>query len=184
MAFAFVLAVSSVATLSSLGSSQSVKSNPCVQIPLPVAVRQLLEQKYGYWTVQKDESLSKFARERWSTEKPLACPGVIQGEFLADGTKAYVLLLVPREHPDSGYRIIAVANQNQPIVVEASEDHGSSNYFLRKVRTADYFDREKTKKFKPQTKDSFLVIDSAEEEYGADLYFWTEGHFRKEPVDE
>ena len=156
----------------------------CNQKQLPSDLEQLLERSYNSWTIQSSGLLSKTARERWSANKLLSCPGAVEGEFFAGGDTVYVLLLVPRERPDYGYRVIAVGEKNRAVIVETSDSRGSSNYFLQKVRTSDYFNREKAERFRPQSKDSFLVIDSAEREYGADLYFWTDGRFRKEPVDE
>jgi hypothetical protein len=184
VALVILLAVSGTLTFASSGFSQRTKPDPCGQLRLPSNAKQALRKSYGSWTIQTAGLLSKTARERWSAEKPLSCPGAIQGRFFPSSDTTYVLLLVQRERPQGGYRIIAVDHESRTVVVEASDDQDSSNYFLHGVLTSRYFSREKAKKFRPQAKDSFLVIDSAEQEYGADLYFWTEGHFRTEPVDE
>jgi hypothetical protein len=184
IAFLILLAFSFVCIPLSSVFSQSAKADSCGQNHLPVALKQLLERSYSSWTIQDDRSLSKNARERWSANKPLSCPGAVEGQFLTASDTVHVLLLISREHPNVGYRVIAVGQENRAVVVETSDGEGSSNYFLQKVRTSDYFSLDKAKKFRPQSKDSFLVIDSAEQEYGADLYFWSDGRFRKEPVDE
>ena len=171
-------------TLTSAAFRQSGKPDVCGQIQLPAKMKLLLERSYGAWTIQNEGLLSKTARERWSAEMPLACPGAVAGAFFPGRSPEYVFLLVPLKREDSGYRVIAVGDESRAEVIESWDGEGSSNYFLQKVRTADYFSREKAKKFQPQSKDSFLLIDSAEHEYGADLYFWTGGRFRNDPVDE
>jgi hypothetical protein len=160
----------------------------CSNVQDSPKLKKLLETNYASWMVQTKRSLSKTAALRWSAQKALGCPGAIEGEFLPDGAKAYVLLLVSRERSDGGYLLVMVkevaGQDSRPEIVETSERAGSSSYFLQKVRTSAYFNPEKTKKFKPQAEESFLVFDAAEQEYGVDLYFWSEGRFESSPVDE
>ena len=111
------------------------------------------------------------------------------GLFQSAKTLSYALLLVPIEHPDAGYRFLVFSSKTgQPsyetTVVEKSDDHGASNYFIRKVSISKYFSEESKRKFQVQATDAILMVDSAEQEYEADIYFWSNGRFRREPVDD
>ena len=72
----------------------------------------------------------------------------------------------------------------EPTVVEQSDDHGASNYFIRKVPISRFFNEESKRKFQVQATEAILMVDSAEQEYEADIYFWSNGRFRQESVDE
>jgi hypothetical protein len=63
-------------------------------------------------------------------------------------------------------------------------DKGASNYFIRKVAVSRFFNEESKKKFQLQATEAILMVDSAEQEYEADLYFWSDGRFQQQPVDE
>jgi hypothetical protein len=184
----FLFGVLSTSNFARAEPRQGGKADPCDEIQLPTKVREQLKTIYPTWTIQNHQSLSKTALSRWSSQKPMGCPGAIEGEFLPDGTRAYILLIVPREYHDSRYQLVImreVVGQNiRPETIETSEAPGACNYFLQMVRTSDYFSREKAKRFKPQAKESFLVLDAGEQEYEVDLYFWSEGRFNNSPVDE
>ena len=188
LASIFLFGLLSAANVGRPEPRQRGKADSCGEIELPTKVKEQLNTTYPTWTVQNHQSLSKTAVSRWSSQKPMGCPGAIEGEFLPDGTRAYVLIIVPREDHDSRYRLVimreVVGQDFRPEIIETSEVPGASNYFLQKVRTSDYFNHEKAKRFKPQAKESFLIFDAAEQEYGVELYFWSERRFQTSPVDE
>lgn len=111
------------------------------------------------------------------------------GLFQDESTLSYAVLLVPAEHPDGGYRFLILSRKAgqqsyETIVVEKSDDKGASNYFIQKVPLAEFFNSESRKKFHVQAAEGVLMVDSAEREYEADIYFWSDGRFRQEPVDQ
>jgi hypothetical protein len=156
---------------------------------LPSEVQERLKADFGSWKVQEPENLSEHARKTWEGKKPQACPGIAVGLFQGAKTPSYAVLLVPVEHPDAGYRFLVFSRETaQPVyettVVEKSDDHGASNYFIRKAPTSRFFNEESKKKFKVQAAEAILMVDSAETEYEADIYFWSNGRFQQQPVDE
>jgi hypothetical protein len=111
------------------------------------------------------------------------------GLFQSAKTPSYAVLLVPIDHPDAGYRFLVFSRKTgQPsyetTVVEKSDDHGTSNYFIRKVPISRFFNEEYKRKFQIQATDAILMVDSAEQEYEADIYFWSNGRFQQQSVDE
>jgi hypothetical protein len=91
--------------------------------------------------------------------------------------------------PDAGYRFLVFSRNTgqsfyQATVVEHSDDHGASNYFIRRVSIGKFFDEESKRKFQVQATDGIVMTDSAENEYGADVYFWSNGSYRHEPIDD
>jgi lipopolysaccharide export system protein LptC len=88
-----------------------------------------------------------------------------------------------------GYRFLVFSRKTgQPsyeaTVVEQSDDKGASNYFIRKVAVSRFFNEESKRKFQVQAAEAILMVDSAETEYEADLYFWSNGRFQQQAVDE
>ena len=162
--------------------------NPCNVGSLPQDIQDRLKEEYGSWKVQEPADLSKHAHERWESEKPLGCPGIAIGHFESAKTLSYALLLVPTEHPDRGYRFLVFSQKpGQPTyevrLVEKLDQNGASNYFIHRTPTSKFFDEPSRKKFRAHTVDGILLVDSAENEYGVEVYFWSGGRYRHEPID-
>ena len=67
--------------------------------------------------------------------------------------------------------------------VEQSGDSGAANFFIHKVPISKFFNEQSRRKFHVRTSEGILLVDSAEKEYEADVYFWANGGYRHEPVD-
>jgi hypothetical protein len=148
---------------------------------LPSDIQNRLKGEFGSWKVQEPENLSEYTRKTWAGKKLPGCPGIAVGLFQSAKT--------PIDHPDAGYRFLVFSSKTgQPsfetTVVEKSDDHGASNYFIRKVPVSRYFSEESKRKFQVQATEAILMVDSAEQEYETNIYFWSNGRFRREPVDD
>lgn len=156
---------------------------------LPSEIQHRLKRDFGSWKLQVPESLSEHARKTWEGKKPPACPGIAVGLFQSAKTPSYAVLLVPVDHPDAGYRFLVFSRKAgqasyETTVVEKSHDHGASNYFIRGVPISDFFSEESKRKFQVRAAEAIVMVDSAEQEYEADIYFfWSNGRFRQEPID-
>jgi len=162
---------------------------PCKLSSLPSDIQSHLKGDFGSWKVQEAETLSEHARKTWAGKKPSTCPGIAVGLFQNASVPSYAVLLVPAEHPDAGYRFLVFSGKTgqssyETTVVEQSDDHGASNYFIRKVPISRFFNEESKRKFQVRAAEAILMIDSAEQEYEADIYFWSKGRFQQQPVDE
>lgn len=170
------------------GAYASEGQNLCNVGSLPQDIQDLLKGDYGSWKVQESTDLSKQAHERWESEKPPGCPGIAKGHFESANTFSYALLLVPTGHPDQGYRFL-VFNQKagqstyEARLVEKLDQDGASNYFIHRTPISKFFDEPSRKKFQAHAVDGILLVDSAENEYGVEVYFWSGGHYRHEPID-
>ena len=156
---------------------------------LPSDIQNRLKSDFDSWKIQEPENLSEYTRKTWAGKKPPACPGIAVGLFQSANTPAYGLLLVPLYHPETGYRFVVFSRKTgQPsyetAVVEKSDDHGASNYFIRKVPIRRFFGEESKRKLQVQASEGIVMTDSAEQEYEADIYFWSNGRYRHEPVDD
>ncbi len=165
------------------------ESTACNLGSLPSDIQNRLKSDFGSWKTQEPGSLSEHARKTWAGKKPLACPGIAVGLFQGTKTPSYAVLLVPVDRPDAGYRFLVFSRKTgQPsyeaTVVEQSDDKGASNYFIRKVAVSRFFNEESKRKFQVQAAEAILMVDSAETEYEADVYFWSNGRFQQQPVDE
>jgi len=182
------LAFAQAASPSPLGA-KPVEASTCSLAFLPSDIVNRLKSDFGSWKIQEPESLSEHARKTWEGKEPLACPGIAVGLFQNSSTPSYAFLLVPIDHPDAGYRFLVFSRKTgqtsyEPLVVEKFDDHGASNFFIRNAPVTRFFDEESKKKFQVQATDTILMVDSAEREYEADIYFWSNGRYRQEPVDE
>ena len=161
----------------------------CKLSSLPSDIQSHLKGDFGSWKVQEVETLSEHARKTWEGKKPSACPGIAVGLFQRVKTPSYAILLVPIEHPDAGYRFLVFSGKTgeayyETTVVEQSNNNGASNYFIRKIPINRFFNEESKRKFQVQATEGIMMVDSAEQEYEVDIYFWSNGHFRQQPVDE
>ena len=161
----------------------------CSLLSLPSSIRDGFKRDFAGWKIQDQDSLSQAARKTWAGRKPTACPGAAFGKFDQSSMSSYALMIVPIEHSDTAYRLLVfkhgIGNDAYELkVLDKLDEHGASNYFIRRVPIRDFFDENSKAKFKVQAIDGILVVDSAENEYGADVYFWSNGTFRHEPVDD
>lgn len=178
-----------VGSLSPVSARATEGPASCGLASLPADLQSRLKGDYGSWKIQEAETLSEHARKTWEGKKPPACPGVAVGLFQGAKTPSYAVLLVPVNHPDAGYRFLVFSHKAEQAayeatVVEKSDDKGASNYFIRKVAVSRFFDEASKRKFQVQAAEAILMVDSAEAEYEADLYFWSNGRFQQHPVDE
>ena len=176
-------------SLSPVAAKTTDESTSCGSASLPADLQSRLKADYGTWKIQEVQTLSEHARKTWEGKKPPACPGAAVGLFQGTKTRSYAVLLVPSDHPDAGYRLLVFSRKDgqspyEATVVEQSDDKGASNYFIRKVPISRFFDEASKKKFQVQAAEAILMVDSAEQEYEADLYFWSNGRFQQHPVDE
>jgi hypothetical protein len=161
---------------------------PCTLESLPDELQLRLKAEYSPWKVQDVPSLSVEAKARWQGEKPLECPGIAVGEFKTSQL-SYALLLVPFEKSDAAFRFMIFtpsggAAPGSLETVDQWEKGGAANYFIRSVRIAKVFSNEWVKKLRVGAKDGVMSVEAAENEYGVDVYFWANGQYRHEPIDQ
>src|SRR5260370_4990435 len=161
----------------------------CNLASVPSDLQNRLTADFGSWKIQEPQGLTDYTRKTWAGKKPPACPGLAVGLFQSAKTPSYAVLLVPIDHPDAGYRFLVFSRKTgqssyKATIVEQSDDHGASNYFIRKVPISKFFGEESKRKFQVQATEGIVMTDSAEKEYEAGIYFWSNGRYRQEPVDD
>lgn len=160
----------------------------CASESLPAEIQRRLREDYEGWRIQTQEYLSPRARGRWESEKPLTCPGIAVGRFENAETLSYAVLLVRAKQTDAGYRFLVFSQKSgderyEPTLLDKLDDSGAANYFIHAVPMSKFFDEASRKKFQAHTRDGVLLVDSAENEYEVDVYFWSADHYRHEPID-
>jgi len=153
---------------------------------LPLNVQILLKAQFPSWKIQEPENLSERARESWEADKPVVCPGIATGRFQSSTETSHALLLVPIARPDEGYRFVVFSRQVGQTeysvnLVEQRDGAGASNYYVHEVRTDEFFSSRG--KLKPEAPEAILFVDSAENEYEANVYFWANGRYEHSWVD-
>jgi hypothetical protein len=169
------------------------KVKPCTLEALPDELQVRLKTDYAPWMIQGFSNLSAKAKARWRSERRQPgqmepdCPGVAVGEFRTSQL-SYAILLVPIENPDAAYRLVifTFSGSTAPGSLEMADqwdNGGAANYFIRRVRIAKVFSGEWVRKLKVAAKDGVMSVEAAENEYGVDVYFWSNGQYRHEPID-
>ena len=97
-------------------------------------------------------------------------------------------MLVPTANAGAGYRFVVFSQMPGQSDYEAKlldklDEGGAANYFVRGTPIGKFFDQASKKRFNAHTSDVILLFDSAEKEYEVDVYYWSEGHYRHDPVD-
>ena len=165
----------------------SEESALCKPGSLPPDVQSRLKREFGSWKIQEPAGLSPRARERWESEKPLPCPGIAVGQFENPKTPSYAVLLVPQVHTDAGYKFLVFSPKaGQPsyeMRTADSGDGGAANFFIHGAPISKFFDEPSRKRFQAHAVDGILLVDSAENEYGVEVYFWSGGSYQHQPVD-
>jgi hypothetical protein len=146
-----------------------------------------LKEEFGSWKIQEPADLSPHAHERWESEKPPACPGIAVGKFEDAKTPSYAVLLVPQGHTDVSYKFLVFSpkagQQSYEMRTVDSGGSGAANHFIHRTPISKFFDWPSREKFQVHTVDGILLVDSAENEYGVEVYFWSGGRYRHEPID-
>lgn len=166
----------------------SFEDDRCSARSLPPDIQNYLKTNFDAWKTQQPQDLSEFARISWMGRKSQSCPGIAAGKFQSMKSPSYAVLLVAADRTDRGYRFVifnpkVAQSSYDATIVETYDQSGGSNYFIQKALVSDWFDAASKKKFQVQTQEAIVMVDSAEQEYGAEIYFWSNGSFRHEPID-
>jgi hypothetical protein len=158
----------------------------CKPESLPEQIRNRLKTEFASWKIQEPETLSLHARERWESEKPQQCTSIAIGQFEKDKTISYGILLVPQFRPDARYKFLVFSPKvpsYETHVLDQSDGNGASNLFIRGVKINKFFGESSKRKFRVATREGILLVDSGENEYEADIYFWVGDAYQHQPVD-
>ncbi len=156
----------------------------------PHMVLSQLKAEYASWRVQDVSDLSPSARRSWDYKKyakPSECPGIAIGAF-ENANQSHAVLLVPRTRADSGYRLLVFSRKTsrptyQLTVLEQSDDVGARDVFIRKVRISDFFNKQSQKQLSIGVNEGILIVESGEQQFGADIFFWTREGYRHKPTE-
>jgi len=176
---------------SSVWSQQAKAPDPdaaCAVSSLPEGLQKKLSAQFASWKIQELHDLSPSATARWAGGYYTGCPGFAAGEFREKHRPSYGVLLVPREKPDSAYRLVIYSqasgdSDEEFAVVEKRDAASASNFFLNTAHLNELFDEDSRRKQHMSAKDAVLLFDAGETEYEVDAYYWSENAYRNSPVD-
>jgi hypothetical protein len=155
---------------------------------LPVELQNRLNSDFAAWKMQEISDLGKSAKARWAAEKPQSCPGIAVGEFEIPNRTSYAVLLVPVGNPRAAYRLAVFTpseNNSTSIlrIAESWDKGGASNKFIHTVRVNKVFSADWIRRLRVGTPEAILSVESAEGEYGTEVYFWADNRYHHEPID-
>jgi hypothetical protein len=152
---------------------------------LPTEVSRILSEQFGDWIVQNPDALSSVARERWQAEKPLACPGIASGRFTSAKSTSFAVLVVGGGKYKGEARLLLFTHDGAGYIMNVVEQISTSafNYFVHGAKTQQFFDAASARRFRAAARELVVLFDAGVDEYGVEVYFWTEAGFRHESVD-
>jgi hypothetical protein len=173
-----------------LDGERKANNASCSLDVLPTAVRRRLNTEYSSWKIQDVFNLSASARRSWEYKKygkPSRCPGIAMGTF-ENESEAYAVLLVPRARPERAYRFLVFSSGDgepayQLTTIEAFDEGGAENLFIRSVRISDFFNTAARKKLGIAANEGVVIVESGKDELWTDVFFWTKHGYRREATD-
>jgi hypothetical protein len=173
-----------------LDGERNANNASCSLDVLPTAVRRRLNTEYSSWKIQDVFNLSASARRSWEYKKygkPSRCPGIATGTF-ENESEAYAVLLVPRARPERAYRFLVFSSRDgepasQLTTIEAFDDGGAENLFIRSVRISDLFNTTSRKKLGIAANEGVVIVESGKDELWTDVFFWTKHGYHREATE-
>jgi hypothetical protein len=173
-----------------LDGESKANNASCSLDVLPTAVGRQLNTEYSSWKIQDVFNLSATARRSWENKKygkPSRCPGIATGTF-ENESEAYAVLLVPRARPERAYRFVVFSPRDggpayQSTTIEAFDEGGAQNLFIRSVRISDLFNTTARKKLGITANEGVVIVESGKDELWTDVFFWTQRGYRREATE-
>ena len=94
----------------SLAGKQESTPNLCGVEPLPSEIQNHLKIEFSSWKIEDPDGLSAYSKQRWKSEKPLACPGLAKGQFDDSGIPSYAILIVRKVNRQSAYKFLMLSS--------------------------------------------------------------------------
>lgn len=169
-------------------AANSPDASTCNLGSLPSDIQTRLKSDFSSRKIQQLADLSRRASDRWKSESPPGCPGIPVGHFESAKPLSHAILLIPAGRADMGYRLVVLSQKAgqrayETRVVDKLDQKGAANYFIHTTPISKLFDEPSRNKFQAHTADGILLVDSSENEYGVEVYFWSRGRYRHEPID-
>jgi len=93
------------------------------------------------------------------------------------------------QKPDTAYKLLVFTpSASQPrdavTVVDQGSRGGAADFFVHVVPINRFFSPEWVRRLHVKTGEGFLFVDAGESEYEADVYYWADGQYQHEAIDE
>ena len=140
------------------------------------------------WKILEAGDLGEIAREKWMSEKPLACPGIAIGNFDSGNMRSYAVLLVHQNHEDTGYKLLVFGHETGQLsyamkIVEQSPNSAAGSFFIHAAPIRKVLDEPSRKKSQTRARDGILFIDAAEKQNPTNLYFAASGSYQRQTIN-
>lgn len=164
------------------GTAQSQPNTPCAASSMPREIQSYLTRKFDGWRIKQASDLGPLALGN-SKYLNLRCPGVAVGEFRPATGAVFALLLVPVARPHTAHQLVVFYRTPRTRDVHseildrlAPPDRGDS--VISAVKLAEVFSAEYVRSL--VSKEGIKITDPS----GTFVYFWQDGKFRSEFLDE
>lgn len=144
---------------------------------VPADISEWLKSHFPHSRVKSTEDLEAYHQKLWQENRPNACPGIAEGNFLAPSEKTFALLLVPEVPSNTGYKVVVLSKPRgktySASVIDDGKDELSERVVIYRVPPGTYKEPENTRRV--QIKLDGVVVEAMEA--GATLYLWRNGRF-------
>jgi len=164
------------------------QDSTCASGSLPEGLQKKLAAQFASWKIQELHDLSTSAAARWAGGYYTGCPGIATGEFREKHRQSHAVFLVPRDKPDSAYRLVIYsqptgASEEEFAIVDKRDGAGASHFFVNAGHLNELFDEDARRKRHMSAMDALLLFNAGDTEYEVDAYYWSESAYRNSPLD-
>jgi hypothetical protein len=164
---------------SEAAASKAPEVSECIAV-LPAQVSELLSSKFPGWRPKQLTDLESDDRQLWLKAHPRECPGIAAGHFESADRFSYVVLLVRKEEPTGGYKLVVlskirISDAYTWNLLDHADGQTYAGLVISKAQPGKYSDWENTKSIR--IKFDGVYVEWIEK--GADLYYWSAGRYQK-----
>jgi len=184
-AIVLLVAAHPLCSIPSPAKASQAKS-PCSESVLPASLQELVGAKFSGWRPKQLSDMDQDDQKFW-TEGPHAkdCPGIAVGHFESADDLSYAILLVPKSKPDGGHKIVVFGKPSANVdyvgkLIVHAEGGTYSGLVVSKAEPGKYSSWDSTKAI--QIKLDGVYVEWMEK--GAQLFYWSNGRYRKLQVSD
>lgn len=179
-----LFAIIALVNLNPPGVSASQVSAVCDEITLPAQVNELLRVRFSGWRPKSVSDIDADDRQLWLKAHDKECPGIVVGRF-ENGDPSYATLLVPKEAPTGGYKLVVFSRDPKGNtygwkLLDHADGQTYSGLVISKAKPGKYSDYGDAKSV--QTSLDGVYLEWIEK--GAQLYYWSSGRYHRLQVSD
>jgi len=154
----------------------------------PAVTQNRPRRECGSWKAPEPAGLGPTAHAGWEAERPLRRPGMAADKSRRPQRRPVPSGLSPGEHAGAGYGFLIFSRRDgrlscEPKAGAQSGDRQAASLFILRIRIGRFFDVRLGRKLKVRASEGARFVDAEDTEGEVDIYHWTNGSYRWNPID-